>query len=55
MIKTAIYPKVSIIMPTWNRAAFIMESVESVLSQTYQNWELIIVDDGSEDDTEEII
>lgn len=48
-------PKISIIMPTYNRAAFIMESVESVLSQTYQNWELIIVDDGSEDNTDEII
>lgn len=42
-------------MPTYNRAAFIMGSVESVLSQTYQNWELIIVDDGSEDNTSEII
>ncbi len=42
-------------MPTWNRAEYIMESVESVLNQTYQNWELIIVDDGSDDNTEEII
>ncbi|HMI79393.1 MAG TPA: glycosyltransferase family 2 protein [Ferruginibacter sp.] len=48
-------PKVSIIMPTWNRAACIIESVESVLSQTYQNWELIIVDDGSQDNTAELI
>ncbi|HMK02622.1 MAG TPA: glycosyltransferase family A protein [Ferruginibacter sp.] len=46
---------VSIIMPTWNRAAYIRESVDSVLSQTWQNWELIIVDDGSEDNTEEVI
>lgn len=42
-------------MPTYNRALYIMESVESVLQQTYQNWELIIVDDASEDDTAEII
>ncbi len=44
-------PKISIIMPTFNRAGFIMESVASVLRQTYTNWELIIVDDGSEDHT----
>jgi len=48
-------PKVSIIMPTFNRAAYIMESIESVIHQTYRNWELIIVDDGSEDNTGEII
>ena len=48
-------PNISIIMPTYNRAAFIMESVKSVLGQTYQNWELIIVDDGSGDNTEEIV
>ena len=48
-------PKVSIIMTTFNRAAFIMESIESVLWQTYQNWELIIVDDGSEDNTATLV
>ncbi|MEO7306412.1 MAG: glycosyltransferase family A protein [Ferruginibacter sp.] len=48
-------PKISIIMPTWNRAAYIMEAVESIICQTWQNWQLIIVDDGSTDNTEEII
>jgi len=48
-------PKISIIMPTYNRAAFIGETIASVVNQTYQNWELIIVDDGSDDNTEEII
>jgi glycosyltransferase involved in cell wall biosynthesis len=48
-------PKISIIMPTYNRAAYIMESINSVLQQTYSNWELIIVDDASEDNTEELV
>jgi ADP-heptose:LPS heptosyltransferase/glycosyltransferase involved in cell wall biosynthesis len=42
-------------MPTYNRAALIDETIKSILHQTYQNWELIIVDDGSEDNTEEIV
>lgn len=48
-------PNISIIMPTYNRAAFIGESIESVRQQTYTDWELIVVDDGSDDDTEEIV
>lgn len=44
---------VSIIMPTWNRADVIERALRSILSQTWTNWECIIVDDGSEDDTEE--
>lgn len=48
-------PKVSIIMPTYNRAGLILETIESIRNQTFPNWELIIVDDGSEDNTEEII
>lgn len=43
--------KVSIIMPTYNASRFISESIESVKAQTYQNWELIICDDGSTDDS----
>lgn len=46
---------VSIIMPTYNCGRFIAESIRSVLSQTYSNWKLIIVDDCSTDDTEKIV
>lgn len=46
---------VSIIMPSWNTAKWIGESIESVINQTYSNWELIIVDDCSTDNTEEIV
>jgi len=47
--------KVSVIMPTYNSAHFISKSIESVINQTYPNWELIIVDDGSTDNTRNII
>lgn len=46
---------VSIIMPSWNTGRFIGESIQSVLDQTYPNWELIIVDDCSTDNTDEIV
>jgi glycosyltransferase involved in cell wall biosynthesis len=55
MTDSAIYPKVSIIMPTYNRAPFLRETIESIRAQSYPNWELIILDDGSDDNTEEII
>lgn len=44
-------PLVSIVMPTYNRANFIVETINSIQKQSYSNWELIIVDDGSTDQT----
>ncbi|MBF0571580.1 MAG: glycosyltransferase [Candidatus Omnitrophica bacterium] len=48
-------PIVSIIIPTFNRSSYIYKSMENCLNQTYRNIELIIVDDGSTDDTFKII
>lgn len=48
-------PKVSIIIPTYNRAHLLGETLESVLAQTYENWECIVVDDGSTDHTDELL
>ena len=42
---------VSVIMPAYNSAAFIAEAIRSVLQQTHQHWELLIIDDASQDDT----
>jgi glycosyltransferase involved in cell wall biosynthesis len=49
------HPHVSIILPTYNRAEFIVESVNSVLYQNYSNFELIVIDDGSTDETANIL
>jgi len=46
---------VSIIMPSWNTANFIAESIQCVIDQTYNNWELLIVDDCSTDNTDEVV
>jgi len=48
-------PFVSIITPTYNHEKFIGKAIESVLRQTYSNWEMIIIDDGSTDRTVEVI
>jgi len=45
----------SIILPTFNRAHIVENAIKSVLSQNYEKWELIIVDDGSSDDTKKVI
>lgn len=46
---------VSIIMPTYNCGAFIAETIRSVQAQTYTNWEIVIVDDCSTDDTKSVV
>ena len=46
---------ISIVMPSYNSAAFIREAVDSVISQTYPHFELLVCDDGSSDATQEIV
>lgn len=48
-------PRLSIIMPVWNREATVGRAIDSILAQTWTNWELLIVDDGSTDATREAI
>ena len=49
-----IYPLISVVIPAYNAGQFLDETLESVLSQTYENWECIIVNDGSTDNTESV-
>ena len=48
-------PKVSVVIPTRNRAAFLQAAIQSVLNQTFQDFEIIVVDDASADQTAQVI
>ncbi|MEB3182023.1 MAG: glycosyltransferase family 2 protein, partial [Nostocaceae cyanobacterium] len=54
-IKFDLNPEISIILCTYNRAKYLTNCIDSVINQTFPNWELIIVDDGSQDNTFEIV
>jgi glycosyltransferase involved in cell wall biosynthesis len=48
-------PLVSVVLPSYNRDYIVGKAIESVLEQAYKNWELIVVDDGSTDDTKKVV
>ena len=50
-----IKPKISVVMPTFNRSHYIGEAIKSAQGQTLRDWELIVIDDGSTDGTEKIV
>lgn len=54
MVNTQEQPLISVIMPAYNAEKFIGQAIESVITQTYQNWELLIIDDDSSDATTQI-
>lgn len=54
-MKNLVNNLVSIIMPAYNAEKYIKDTIASVIAQTYTNWEMIIVDDSSNDNTNEII
>jgi glycosyltransferase involved in cell wall biosynthesis len=52
---TTVESLVSVIMPAYNAGQYLQEAIQSIIDQTHKNWELLIINDGSNDNTEEII
>ncbi len=48
-------PTISVIIPTYNRAKLLPRALDSIIAQTYQDWEIVVVDDGSTDNTKEVV
>ena len=48
-------PLVTVVLPTFNREALLPRALDSVIAQTYDNWEIVVVDDGSTDGTAEVL
>ncbi|MBM3162569.1 MAG: glycosyltransferase family 2 protein [Chlorobi bacterium] len=55
MMRFTELPEISVILPTFNRAGLLPKAVESVIAQTWTDWELLVVDDGSSDDTFNVV
>ncbi|NCO52628.1 MAG: glycosyltransferase, partial [Deltaproteobacteria bacterium] len=49
------HPAVSIVIPTYNHAAFLRQALDSVVAQTFTNWEAIVVNNYSEDNTVDVV
>lgn len=55
MSENALLPKISIVLPSYNRAGYIDETIESCIGQSFKDWELIVVDDASKDNSVDVI
>ena len=55
MLEANVTPAISVVIATFNRAKFLPETIDSILAQSFQDFELIVVDDGSSDNTRQVV